>query len=187
MGGRPCKAWILRLRCNKEPPPSVVTEPVVFLVCNGRMANCFICYCPYISQYMISRKGGRGWQSILQTYNRPKLNFTSWILPLKCFRSRRVGYGRIKLHVVIILVGHGAPMEFSWPNFGHFMDTTSRERLWIQLIGKVDRTDEPSCTIQNDLQFFLCMNRMRMSCYVLYDPRIMHSLVKTWGWWRDGW
>ena len=30
--------------------------------------------------------------------------------------------------------------------------------------------------------FFECINGVRMNCYVLYDPRIMHPLVKTWGW-----
>ena len=72
---------------------------------------------------MSSRKGGRGWQSILQTKNRVELNFTSRIFPLKCCRSLRVGYGRIQLLVVIVLAGHGAPMEF----YGKIVAV-----LWIQ-------------------------------------------------------
>ena len=65
MGDRPCKASILGFRCDEEPPPCVVTEHVVFLVCNGRMVHCSICYCPYICPCVSSQKGGRGWKSIL--------------------------------------------------------------------------------------------------------------------------
>ena len=72
--------------------------------------------------------------------------------------------------------------EFVWPNCGHLMDTTSEDIPWIQLSGYVDRIDEPSCTILKDLYFFVCINIMRMSCYVLYHPGIMHLLVEKCGW-----
>ena len=48
MRDRPCKASILGFRCNEQPPPSLMTEPLVFIVCNGRMVHCSICYCSYI-------------------------------------------------------------------------------------------------------------------------------------------
>ena len=42
------EASILGFRCNEQPPPSLMTEPLVFIVCNGRMVHCSVSYCPYI-------------------------------------------------------------------------------------------------------------------------------------------
>ena len=42
------EASILGFRCNEQPPPSLMTEPLVFIVGNGRMVHCSVCYCPYI-------------------------------------------------------------------------------------------------------------------------------------------
>ena len=116
MGDGLGKAWILAFRCKEEPPPCVVTETVVFLVCNGRMVHCSICYCPY-------RKGGRVLKSILQSKNHPELNFTSRILPPTCCGSPRVGYGPIQLLAVVVLAG----IELQWSFYGKIVVV-----LWIQ-------------------------------------------------------
>ena len=42
------KHQFLGFRCNEQPPPSLMTEPLVLIVCNGRMVHCSVCYCPYI-------------------------------------------------------------------------------------------------------------------------------------------
>jgi hypothetical protein len=55
MGDRTCEAWILGFRCNIEPPPSVQTEPVVFLVREWKDGVLFHALCPYICAWVIGR------------------------------------------------------------------------------------------------------------------------------------
>ena len=74
---RPCKASILGFRCKEQPPPSLMTEPLVFIVCNGDGALFYMLLSVYNSVGELTE----GWQRVAEHTTNIKSSNTQFYPP----------------------------------------------------------------------------------------------------------